>query len=432
MIEILERWNRWGRAILVPGLTREITETLIKYLDTPEIIALLGPRRAGKTTVLYQLIHHLEKHQHVDPRAILHINFEEPSLAPTLTLKMMDTLYDEYRAHIYPEGKAYLFLDEIQNIPEWERWVRARNESENIKIFITGSSAKLFSRELGTLLTGRHLVFSVFPLNFREYLQFRNVPLPHQTALISPPKTIQHQLLQFMQWGSFPAVILAQDDEQREELLRRYFDDILYKDVALRHSIRDLNTLRNFAAHLLTQTGSLLSFTRLGNLFGISTELASHYCHYLQESYLITLLPFYSLKVSERNRNPQKIHVIDPGIRRIASLSGSKDFGHLIESMVYNKLRQVKNDGIFYWKKTGEMDFVLRRSNKIEQVIQVAYSGLDDPSICNREINACIEAKKQFPSAKASLICWEMPTNKKIFQNAEIALIPLWQFLLAE
>lgn len=425
MINILERWNQWGHGILKPGLDREITRKLIKYLDTPEIIALLGPRRAGKTTVLYQLIHFLEQ-QSVDPRAILHINFEEPALAPNLTLATMDALYDAYRTHIYPSGKAYLFLDEIQNVPEWERWVRARNESEDIKIFITGSSATLFSRELGTLLTGRHLVFSVYPLNFREYLNFRQIPLPD----ISPTHTVQNQLLQFVQWGSFPAVMLAEDDEQREELLRRYFDDILYKDVALRHNIRDLRTLRNFAAHLLTQTGSLISFTRLGNLFGISTELAGHYCNYLQESYLVDLLPFYSLKVAERNRNPQKIHVIDPGIRRMASLTGSEDKGHLIESIVYNHLRQKQNDGLFYWKKNGEIDLLFRRYNTIERILQVAYDGLDNDAIRNRELKACAEAKQYFPSATASIICWQMPKNIKPFQEVGVELIPLWKFLL--
>lgn len=425
MLNILERWNQWGQGVLKPGLAREITSKLIKYLDTPEIIALLGPRRAGKTTVLYQIIHFLE-HQSVNPRAILHINFEEPALAPNLTVATMDALYDTYRTHIYPSGKAYLFLDEIQNVPEWERWVRARNESEDIKIFITGSSATLFSRELGTLLTGRHLTFSVYPLNFREYLHFRQIPLPD----ISPTHTVQNQLLQFVQWGSFPAVMLAQDDEQREELLRRYFDDILYKDVALRHNIRDLRTLRNFAAHLLTQTGSLISFTRLGNLFGISTELAGHYCHYLQESYLVDLLPFYSLKVAERNRNPQKIHVIDPGIRRMASLTGSEDKGHLIESIVYNHLRQYQNDGIFYWKKTGEIDLLLRRYNTIERIIQVAYDGLDNGAIQNRELKACDEAKKYFPSATASIICWQMPKDTKPFEEVGVELVPLWKFLL--
>ncbi len=138
-----------------------------------EILALIGPRQAGKSTVLYQLMGQLLA-DGVTPAPILHINFEELELSPYLKLELLDKIYDLYRARIHPKGKAYIFLDEIQNVPQWERWVRARNDTENVKIFITGSSSALMSQELAAVLTGRNLTFRICPLSFREVLEIKN------------------------------------------------------------------------------------------------------------------------------------------------------------------------------------------------------------------------------------------------------------------
>jgi predicted AAA+ superfamily ATPase len=167
IIDILHKWNRWGNNPLESGILRHRTAQITPYMHTKEIIVLVGPRRAGKSTILYQVMDVLEK-QNIPQSAMLHLNFEEPKLIPFLNLEGLDTIYDAYREHIFPEGKAYLFLDEIQNIPEWERWVRARIQTEDIKVFITGSSAKLMSREIATVLTGRHLSFEIMPLDFAE------------------------------------------------------------------------------------------------------------------------------------------------------------------------------------------------------------------------------------------------------------------------
>ena len=177
MLDSLNRWNRWGQANLQAGFQRTIMQSIIEFIDTPEVVVLTGLRRAGKTTILYQVMDYLEN-RGIPSEAMLHMNFEEPSLGPMLGLQLLDDLYRTYREEIFPVGKAYIFFDEIQNVPEWERWVRARNESEDIKIFITGSSANLMSRELATLLTGRHISFHVTPLSFTEFLNFKQFKCP--------------------------------------------------------------------------------------------------------------------------------------------------------------------------------------------------------------------------------------------------------------
>jgi predicted AAA+ superfamily ATPase len=427
-IDTLLKWNRWGPNLLKSGHKRHVTAAIIPFLHTEEIITLTGLRRSGKSTILYQIMDLLED-EGVAQKAMLHINFEEPALAPHLTLGLLDSLYEIYRAQVYPTGKAYLFLDEIQNVPEWERWVRARNETENIKIFITGSSSKLMSRELATLLTGRHINFNVYPLSLAELLEFKSVNIPGKPWSFSPPAEIAHAIHFYKQWGSLPRIVLAKEDKSRMQILVQYFDDILLKDLAMRHNIRDLHTLRALAVHLMTHTGSLMSFNRLGTLFGVSTMLAKDYCQYLQETFLLELMPFFSLKVAERQRNPQKIYALDCGLRNQVSLSLSPDEGKSIESIVFNTLKQ-QGHYVYYWKNRGEVDFVIHRGNTITSVVQVMADGLSDPNTLKRELDALNEATKAFPNAKPFLIVSQNDIPANMANLARIPLIPLWQFLL--
>ena len=426
LTDILYRWNNWQEHNLNAGFTRVITNNIFPLHNNPEIITLIGPRRAGKSTILYQIINQLEKKY--DKKAILHVNFEEPFFAKDLNLDLLDKIYNHYRNHIYPEGKAYLFLDEIQNISGWEKWVRARNESENIKFFITGSSAKLLSRELGTLLTGRHLSFSIYPLDFRELLEFNNISIPTKLDTFSPPYKIAHILLEYFKWGGFPRIVLEPNQAIKLELLKQYFDDILYRDIIMRHEIREANLLRELAAYLLTNTASLSSTKRLANIFGVAQSTISTYQDYLEEGFVINSLPFFSLKQAEVNRNPQKIYCVDLGLRMAVNNSNSPDNGKILETLIHNKLVRNNEQNVFYWKKNGEVDFLTRKNFNINQAYQVVYQGLENPRTIKREIKSLNEAAANFKNIKLNLICSEVPESLEI--NPKINLIPLWHFLL--
>lgn len=428
MLDILKRWNRWGGASLKSGIERDILPTIKQCLDTPEIIALIGPRRAGKTTVLFQIMDQLEQ-AGVPLEAMLHINLEEPAFSPELSIELLEKLYRLFRAELYPEGKVYLFLDEIQNVPQWERWLRARNESEDIKIFVTGSSSQMMSRELGTLLTGRHLSFKVFPLSFREFLRFKKIVLPTELLKTNATPQIQNALDSYLRWGGLPEVVLAADDAIKELLLKQYFDDILFKDIVMRHKIRDVFTLRNIAVFLLTQTGSLISLQRIAKIFETSLDLARSYCQYLQEAFLVDFVMYYSNKTTERMRNPQKVYAVDTGLRYIANMAHSADRGHIVETAVFHVLQAQKNDGVFYWKKQVEVDFVIRFGNQITDLIQVVAENLGLDEIQKREFRVLDEAQKNFPKAKSKIIVEVLPKN--ILAEKDIMeLIPLWYFLL--
>lgn len=431
LFDSLIRWNVWGTWPLQPGFKRMIVDEICRFIEAEEIIALVGSRRAGKSTIFYQLISHLLT-QHVEPKAILHINFEEPGFSPYLTPELLDQLYNLYRAKVYPKGKAYLFLDEIQNVPEWERWVRARNDLEDVKIFITGSSSALLSGELATVLTGRNFRFDVYPLSFPEVLRFKNISLPTQPFSSTAPPEIQFALNEYLQWGGFPRVVLATFDDERERLLRQYLDEILFKDIVQRHKIRDVMALKNIAVHALTNTSTLMSYKRLADVFQVSQELAQAYLNYLKEAFILDFLPFYSLKSSERSRNPFKVHALDLGLRRIASLSTSTDETKLIETQVHHALLQgQQGNGIFYWKDEGEIDFLIQSGVTVTQLIQVVYAGLNRPEVVQRELGGLEKALAVFPKAKASLIAWDPNIAPTLDRYPNIEIIPLWQFLLS-
>lgn len=429
MIEALARWNRWGTARLASGKPRDITGRLKPFLDSRDILALAGPRRAGKTTVMYQVMDELES-RGVPREAMLHVNLEEPGFSPDLGLGLLDRLYDSYREEVFPEGRAYLFLDEVQQVPGWERWVRARNETEEIKILVTGSSSALMSRELGTLLTGRHVTFQVRPLDFTEYLRFKSIKPPARPRLVGTPAPIQNALSAYLQWGGFPEVVLANDDRRRVVLLKQYFDDLLFKDVALRHTVRDLPTLRALAVHLLTQTANLVSYQRIANTFGVSLDLARNYSAHLQEAFMVQLLPYYSLKVSERQRHPNKIHAMDLGLRNVVCLTGSPDRGRLAETAVHNALA-AEHDDLHYFRKDNELDLLVRRGNKIETVVQVTAEGLDRKEVLKRELAPLVEAEGRFPGARRYLVAGRIPRGG-IEVPPGVDLVPLWRALMGE
>lgn len=408
IIQALSRWNRWGEARLDSGRPREIMTRLNSFLDTPEVVAVIGPRRSGKSTVLFQAMDALEA-AGAAREAMLHANLEEPGFGTHLDLDLLDRIYEVWRAEVFPEGRAWLFLDEIQRVSGWERWVRARNETEDVKIFVSGSSSELMSAELATLLTGRHVTFRVLPLSFREVLSFRGVAPPTGSSLAGDPPRIRNAVVDYLRWGGFPEVVLTDDEERKKDLLRQYFDDILFKDVALRHRIRDLPLLRNLATYLLGQTASLVSFQRLAQIFEISKAAARAYCGYLEQAFLVSFVTFYTLKTAERQRRPTKVHAIDTGLRNAVSLSATPDRGRLMETAVHNQLLQERYDGLFYWKGEGEVDLAVRRGLGLRSLIQVTDEGLLEPAARRRELEALREAALAFPHAEPMVVAGALP-----------------------
>jgi hypothetical protein len=429
LLHILYDWNFWQRPIQpFTGYRRKLLDKLIKAAEHPEIKVLTGVRRAGKTTLMYQVINHLVAQQN-PPQSCLYVNFEEPAFLNELTSELLGQIYRAYREKIYPKGKCSIFLDEIQHVPNWEKWVRAEYDKKtSVQIFISGSNSSLMQSEYSTLLTGRNLTFQIRPLSFQEFLHVRSgISIGDQAdyfALAQQKAEIKFQLVQYLTWGGFPET-LDRDETERKQLLKQYFDDIINKDIIARYQIRETFGLKRLAAYLLQNTGNLMSMNALQQSVKLNKDTNKEYLSYFEDAYLLfqTLYFAYSLKQSLANN--RKVYACDPGLRNAVSYAFTKDFGHLAENLVYLKLRD-DYEHVFYWKQTNEVDFVAVRGNQLLP-IQVCYS----ETIAERELKGLAQFMKKFHATEAFLITEDKYSDESTPEGT-IHLMPLWFFLISQ
>ena len=256
--------------------------------------------------------------------------------------------------------------------------------------------------------------------------------MPNKPYPNTPPAEIHFALNEYLQWGGFPRIVLAQSNEEKEQLLRRYFDEIIFKDIVQRYKIRNMLALKNIAIHVLTNTSTLVTYKRLADIFEVSQDLAQTYLGYLSEAFIINLLPYYSLKASERVRHPMKVHALDLGLRKVVSLSASVDASKLIETQVHNTLVRIQNNQLFYWKNSGEIDVLTQNGTTVTGLYQVAYAGLGQNNIIEREMGGLTKALQTFSQAKPYLVT--MLANKFVEQKkySHITVLPLWHFLIED
>ncbi len=215
IIEILQDWNFWKKD-LEDGIERTVyLDKLKSFLGTGQIVTITGARRAGKSFLMRQLIRGLIS-EGVNRINILMVNFEDPRFTE-LDAKTLQRIYEVYLEFLSPEGEVFIFLDEVQEVSEWERWVRTIHELNKAKLVISGSNAKLLDKELSTLLTGRHIDLVVSPLSFKEYLAFNEVDLKDRLDFISKRVEIEGFFRKYFEWRRFPEVVLLSTNFCRKQ-----------------------------------------------------------------------------------------------------------------------------------------------------------------------------------------------------------------------
>ena len=385
LLEILNSYNRfWTTGKIDAGVERDLLQHCLSQVDSKEIIVLKGVRHCGKSTLLAQVMKALLQRD-IKPLQLLRVNLEEPLFTAEASVELLEQIYRTWRERVCPEGKGYLFLDEIQNVPGWEGWVRGRSDTEDIKIFVTGSSAQMLSREIGTKLTGRQISFEVYPLSFVEFLRFRGVEVQSELEYLNEKTLIRHHFLDYLKYGGFPEVVLKQNDSDRELLLKNYFEDILYRDIVTRHEIRDVANLRNLAIFLLTNNTKLTSVNKLKGNFSISQDKTENYLSAILESYLTFQLRKFAWSLKSVQRAGFKPYAIDTGLRNRVAFSFSADAGRLVENVVHNHLRRFHEE-IYYATDGGETDFVVKEGMAITRRIQVWYEDTQQTKIPQREL----------------------------------------------
>ncbi len=382
----MSRKNDFSRAIS-EWFTSNIPEIKNRDMELPEnipvITSIIGPRRSGKTYLMYKLIKKLLNK--IPKYNILYINFENEYLI-NLDARDLDDLLESYYEIAKPDfnNPVYLFFDEIQVVRNWNLWINKIYETKKYHIYLTGSSSKLLSRELSTELRGRSIDFLVFPLSFKEFLEFNNFSIEKPGMYIKSPERgkIINYLNEYLKYGGFPEICLMHSN--KEKLLKSYADTMVIKDVGERFHIEPsiLNVFFNYCISLYSKyfTGNK-TYNYLKSLnFKISHDLPNQLLYDFTEVFSIFKIDIYSKSNKSKNQYPKKIYIVDSGIINIKS--DNYNIGRLMENTVFLDLEKKSESmnlfNIYYWKQYGkseglEVDFVIYK-NSVKFLINITYA----------------------------------------------------------
>ncbi len=425
--------EKWGETIK-DFHQRPLPDLIERKMDIPEelplrrAISIIGPRRAGKTYTMFQLIKRILK-DNVPIDQILYINFEKTGLEGCSSkdlIIMMETFYE-----IYPENKSkkiWLFLDEIQNVESWERFVRTVIDYENVQVFVSGSSSKLMSKEIATVMRGRTITYTVLPFSFADRLVAEKIE-PRKYLSSAERSLIINRLMDYMKTGGYPEAVLYK--QEREKIIEDIVETTIYRDVIERYRIRNIKLLKLLMKSLINSAEREFSVHKFYN-FVKSTGMKAtknslyNYVSALNDVFFVFPLRRFSYSYRKAEQSLPKIHLVDNGI---LSINGINDHGRLMENLVFVELmRRGKN--VYYYKSPDnkEVDFVISEKNKVRQLMQVAYS-MDDFSTKEREIKSLLKAGKELKCNNLAVITWDREGEEKI-HGKTVKFVPLWKWLL--
>lgn len=377
----------------------------------------IGPRRTGKTWFLYYLIHTMINNG-VEWERILYINFEDERLLE-LTASELDLIIEGFK-ELY-SVKPICFFDEIQNINHWEKFIR-RLVDQTYQIFITGSNAKMLSREIATVLGGRLLIKEIHPLSFREYLRFNGIDLRPNFEFSDQRIKIRQLFDNFYYFGGFPETLQFTN---KKEYLSNLFQKVLYGDIISRHKIKNDFALKLMIKKIAEGVHDETSFNRIRNIIQsigvkIGTATLIEYFRYLEDAFLMFGLTNVVAKISSRE-SKKKYYFIDNGILHLFLISPETI---LLENLVFTELRRRYGNNFYYFRQNIEADFYIKETGTL---IQICYS-FDDIDTKTRETNALTKASQSL-KAEHKLI---LTLDQKELLNDSVQVLPVWIWLLQQ
>lgn len=424
--ESIRKWNPWWADVKLlkdlSGIQRSITTEIAETLSLSHIKDVIGVRRSGKTTILYQIINQLISDK-INPKNIVFLNFDDPDINAVSFEKLIRSI-ETINPHI-----SHVFLDEIQQKKQWERWLRTLYDTKKYQqLFISGSSASLLTQDVGRVLSGRHITFAVLPFSFKEYLLFNGWKKFTSDYLEYNRNTLLHYLRLYVDGGGFPEVI-GKNEYQRKMILINIYNDVLSRDISSRFNA-SYDITQKIGYHVLTNNSKEFSFRSIANATDLSIETVEKYLGFLKESFILLILDVFSYKTKVQFKQNKKVYCIDTGLRNAVSFKISEDRGRLAENLVFIELKR-RGKEIYYWKnRKGEVDFVVKEGNKPTDLIQVCWD-ITDEKTKKREIDSLIEGMQAL-KLKQAIIINEDYFGEETFGEHEIRFIPLWQWLLLE
>jgi len=421
-----EKWAEiikdWKDKELPKTIEREIKINIIT--DIQRAVSIIGPRRVGKTYELFILIKNIS--EKFGKGKTLYVNFERADLGLVDyndLIFMLETYYE-----IYPENKGkriWLFLDEIQNVDKWEKFVRTCLDN-GIKVIISGSSSKLLSKEIATCMGGRSLSYNLFPFSFKEYLNAKN--FESGKFLSSDEKSrIINFFEDYLNFGGYPEAVIYSNE--REKILSDIFETAILKDVIERHRIRNISAMKILIKALLSSKEfSANKFYNHLKSQGIKVgkNAIYNYLEYLEDAFFVFSLRKFSLSYKKVEQSLPKIYFVDNGLLTVNKID---DKGKLLENLVFTELLRRDLD-VAYYQNTAkeEVDFLIKKGKKVKQLIQVCFD-IENFETHDREIKALVKAGKEF-KCNNLLVLTNSLEKQEISKGKKIIIKPVWKWLL--
>lgn len=403
-----------------------------------KVTSVLGVRRAGKTTFVHQL--RRERLAAGAARALVpYVNFEDERLAG-LKGAELGFLLEEYGRRV-PDaarlGTVLWSFDEIQVVPGWERFVRRLLDTGGAEVVVTGSSATLLSREIGTALRGRAWSVLLFPFSFAEALAHQRQPAPTDPALVASAERsrLEHAFLKWLEVGGFPEA-QGLDAASRHQLLRDYVDVAILRDVVERHGVTNVTALRWLVRHLLANAASLFSVEKFHRALksqgiAVSRDTLHQLLGYLEDCFLVRTVWLEAASERQRMVNPRKVYPVDPGLIPLFDRTGRTNVGHALETAVLVEIERRRCEVTYVRTPEGhEVDFLARAPDGTEHLIQVCADATD-PDTAARELRALLDAGRRWPRARRWLLTL---TRDRTPAEApeDVTCWPAYQWMLAE
>ncbi len=415
MEKILISHNRHWETPYKGLYPRHVFQKLVRQVSAKHIQLLQGVRRSGKSTVFKLMINHLSALH--DPMEILYLNLEDPffiqfSQSPEKLYGVIDTA-----SKLTGKKIRYLFLDEVQAISGWEKYVKTVYDNEVFeKIFITGSNASLLSGEFATLLTGRYLSSMVYPLSFSEVLAIKNITSHIQ--MVRRKSDVLAVVDDMLRYGSFAEVYDSDDQDLKRDIVSMYYDSILFKDCVSNNHVRDIKSFRELSYYLISNITATYSYSSLSKAVGIHDRSAREFVTYLQQAYLLFELRLFSWSVKEQQNNRKKPYVIDNGFINL-SFAFSPNSGRLLENLVFSELCKAGKE-VYFYNKGFECDFIIKNPDHSLEAIQVCHELTDQNE--KREVGGLKKFHSQYPTVSKTIITYDQETAVD-----GIDVMPFWK-----
>jgi hypothetical protein len=392
-------------------IEREIS--LKDYMKGNEIIIITGIRRCGKSSLLNIISKKIKE-------KFIYLNFDDIRLTDFKVENFEDI--EEIVSEMYGTKINVIYLlDEVQNMPSWEKWVN-NLYAKKIKVFVTGSNSSLLSSEISTFLTGRNKVIKLYPFSFREFLLFKKIKIEYKTT--DERRAVSHAFNEYFEKGGFPLIIKNDD----LSLSKQYFEDILNKDVVKRHGIKKIKELNDLILYLFSNVCQTYSYSTLKQVSSIkSLSMIKNYIEYLKDVFIASTINKFDFSIKKQKVSSSKFYVLDNSFLKTVAFNFSENAGKRLENLVFIELTR-RGANIYYHINKNECDFIIKEGLNIIKAIQVCLN-LDNPLTKKREIDGLIEALKEY-KLKEGLILTFDKEEVLVLRDKKIIIKPVWKWLL--